>query len=186
MTTPPRRRGITFVEVLIAVAVIAFGILPLLVNLNNQNRQTAMSLRQVQAANHASNLLEALRSTGYQSLKLLPSAMVQVRNGENKWTPYSAGMNLALADIEDDGQGDRGVFGEFEARFFGEPPVMPPMEDLFTRYYYLYRQEGSPYVTIIVRVEWPATGRNDAGKRDIIPRAVELRSLVADPYRGGA
>jgi hypothetical protein len=42
-------------------------------------------------------------------------------------------------------------------------------------------------VTLIVRVEWFAGSVNKSGGGDgVSPRFVELRTVLADPFRGGA
>ncbi len=180
-----RRSGMSFIEVLMAIAVLSLGIIPLIYTLTGTAKKTKLTIYQVQATSHAANLLEALRSLGYPGLRAMPSAMVQPRGGTNQWVPFSASMNLEMEDIQDDGRGDMSVFEDWKTTFFGEPSVVPRLETQFTRYFYLYRTEDQPYVTLIVRVEWPARGTTASGSNTIINRKVELRSLVADPYRGG-
>lgn len=176
----------TFIEILMALAILTFGIIPLVHHLTGATRRTRISLRQVQGANHAANLMEALRSTGYQTLRNMPAVMVQLRGNENRWDTYG-GQELSLGDIQNDGLGDAAVFEDFKRRFFGDQPAVPEMESLFTRYFYLHRVEAQPYITIIVRVEWPTNVFNKAtGVREVKPRHVELRTVLADPFRGGS
>ena len=182
-----RRRGLSFIEVLMAIAVLTFGIIPMLVSIQRRTRLTRISLRQVQAANHASNLMEALRSLGYPGLRAMPTAKVQLRGNDGRWDTASDGMGLGLEGIIDDGLGDEAVFEDWRGRFFGEPPVVPPLESLFTRYFYLHREAEMPYITIVVRVEWPARVVDKrSGTASVSNRHVEVRTLVADPYRGGS
>lgn len=181
----------SFVEILIAIAVLTFGIIPIVHHIMSGARQTRISLRQVQAANHASNLMEALRSMGYLKLRAMPNAMVQLRGNENRWDKLSGGADIAEDRFaQDDGKGDESIFTEFQDLFFsgGGEPVVPNLESLFTRYYFLHRTDEDPYITIIVRVEWPAVPKHVQGGSGsgIAYRSVELRTLVADPYRGGA
>lgn len=193
MTRGPRRRGMTFMEILVALAVITFGIIPLLWAMTGATRQTRISLRQVQAANHASNLLEALRTTGFRSLVKMPATMVQLRGNDNQWQPYASGMDLQLAALQDGvplrgpKREDPAAFEEFQQTFFGSPALVPELERVFTRYFHLIKSEDGRYVTVIVRVEWPArlvSAKTGEVKRSVT-RHVELRTVLADPYRGG-
>lgn len=200
-----RRHGFTFAEILVALAVISFGILPLLWALHGGTRQTRISLRQVQAANHASNLIEAMRAFGFRKTQALPATKVQLRGNENKWQDYTSGMDLDLEELTEPpptssdpeagirlaGEappGDPALFAEFEDRFFGaDNPVVPPLEDNFTRYFHLVKSPGGQYVTVIVRVEWPARlVSRSTNATKVVKRHVELRTVLADPYRGGS
>ncbi len=203
------RRGFTFTEILIAIAVLTFGIIPLVWAIMGGTTQTRISLRQVQAANHASNLLEALRTFGFRNVMRLPSTMVQLRGSDNRWAAYNSSMGLELDLLTEPAVavptapgtgapsmpagptpatvGDPAAFAEFEGRYFKEPLVVPPLEDVFTRYYHLVRSADGQYVTVVVRVEWPVHQVNrSTGDSRTVPRSVELRTVLADPYRGGS
>jgi hypothetical protein len=169
-----------------AVAILTFGIIPVVHHILSATKMTKISLRQVQASNHASNLMEALRAMGYPKLRRMPATMVQLRGNDGRWDKYSSGMALGFPDIVEDPIGDPAIFESFKTKFFADPPIVPELEREFTRYYYLVRAEGQPYVTLIVRVEWfqgSLNNRTSGGK--LATRFVELRTVLADPFRGG-
>lgn len=182
------RRGFTFTEILVGLCVLTLGIIPVVHALMGGTRQTGISLRQVQAANHASNLMEALQAFGFRNVVRLPSTMVQQRGGENKWEVYQAGMELGFEGLAEsrDQAGDTVAFDEFQGRFFADPPVVPPLENVFTRYFHLIRDAERRYVTAIVRVEWTIRVPGTDGGQGSALRFVELRTVFADPYQGGS
>lgn len=186
--SPNLRRGLTFIEILMAVALLTFGIIPVVHHILSATKQTRISLYQVQASNHASNLMEALRSQGYPRLRRMPNCMVQLRGNGGKWDKYSSGMQLGFEGIEEDPYGDTAIFEEFRGKFFSDPPIVPELESLFTRYFYLHRTADLPYVTLIVRVEWLSSRvkSQSAGQGSPAKRFVELRTVLADPFRGGS
>lgn len=179
------RQGMTFMEILVVIAMLTFGIIPLLHSMFQSTRQTSLSLRQIQASNHAANLLEALRTMGFPALVRMPPLMVQRAGNENTWEIYRADMNLNVPNLEEElPEGDVSIFEEFRSKFFSDPAVVPPIEKVFTRYYRLIQDPAGKYCTIVVRLEWQ-TGNNQPDGTKAEPRFVELRTLLSNPYQGG-
>ncbi len=193
------RGGFTFTEILIAVIILVVGLLPLMWALVGGSRQTRITIKQVQAANHAANLLEALRTIPFKKLAAFPPCMVQTGR-DGKWHPPSevAGeVEPVLADIAESPPPPQAaeVFEEFVNDFFaGDVPMVPPMGRNFVRYFVLIKDDPvkPTYITVVVRVEWKVRDifrrgkeRGEGGTAGSNPekrRYVELRTVMADPY----
>ncbi len=182
-------QAFSFIEILIGVIILSVGLIPLLSALSGGTRQTAITLRQVQAANHASNLMEGLRATKFQDITLFPPCMVQLKGGDNTWRKPSEASEVELILPELANQpppsGSTGVFDAFRNDFFAKDnPIVPPLSSRFSRYFVILKDdEKTPkYITIIVRVEWDVKNRLKAKGGKMQHRHVELRTVIADPY----
>lgn len=192
--SPGRRRGFSFLEVLIGIVILSFGLVPLLWALMGGTQQTHVTLRQVQAANHAANLLEALRATPFQELAQFPPCMAQLAGGDNGWRPPGEATELRLVLAEDANKpappAAAEVFARFKDNFFGgESPIVPPLDPPFSRYFVILKDSPDTprYITLVARVEWEVKSRIDDGEDDEGPpkqkiRSVELRTVLSDPY----
>jgi type II secretory pathway pseudopilin PulG len=197
-----RRAAFTFVEILIGIIILIIGLVPLMLAYSMATKETRVSISQIQAINHAANLLEALRAFGANDFKKLthfPRSMEQRKGGDNKWVAYEpAGFDTmvvataaaggtpapALTGTERSEEDPTGVgaqenFAEFEKSFMStDKPVVAKLEDRFKRSFQLLGKEG--YVTIVVRVLWEEDDLAVSTKPQA--RMVELRTVVADPY----
>ena len=183
-----RKKGFSFLEVVMGVLIMTFGLIPLLWALIGGHNQVSITLRQVQASNHAANLLEALRATPFQDLALFPPSMIQIRGGDNKWRkPGEAReVEFILPEIVNSPvpSGATNVFDKFIESFFSKDvPIVPPLESNFRRYFIIMKdhEETPHYITVVVRVEWQKKDRL-AAKKKAYWRHVELRTVLADPY----
>jgi len=183
------RRGFNLIEILMGVAILSFGIIPLLWALHGGTIQTRLTLRQVQGSNHASNLLEALRATPYQDLARFPVCMTQIYGGDDLWRrsgdapdiEYIMPEVIAQPESPDAGQ----VFDKFRSAFFsGDFPIVPHLDSTFSRYFIILKdKEKTPaYITLIVRVEWKTKNALSTPGDKKKNRSVELRTVLADPY----
>lgn len=195
-------RGFTFVEILIGIIILIIGLVPLMLAYSMATKETRVSISQIQAINHAANLLEALRAFGATDFKKLthfPRKMEQRKGGDNKWVPFEpSGFDTLVAataaasgqatavlagtegvDEDSTGAAAQANFGEFEKAFTaGENPVVAKLGDRFRRSFQLLGKEG--YVTIVVRVTWLEEDLAVSTRQQ--ERMVELRTVVADPY----
>jgi len=184
------RRGFSFLEIIIGVCIMTFGLIPLLWALSGGTSQVGITLQQVQAANHASNLLEALRATPFQDLALFPPCMIQLKGGDNVWRAANEAGEVKLLFPEEATKpapsGASTVFDKFQSNFFAkDAAIVPPLESIFTRYFVILKDdEGTPrYLTVVVRVEWEKRNRlADKPEERKSIRSVELRTVLADPY----
>lgn len=188
-----RREGFSFAEILIAVTILAMGLIPIFLAYTVSTRETRVTISQVQAINHCSNMLEALRAWGTQDFKNLtdfPRDMQQIR-GSPTWQPFSgsiagesaagaAGTQVAAPDAS--AAPDGGSFAQFQKLYMeGEDPIIPKLEkdSKFTRIFELERSVPG-YVTIIVKTTWPSIDiSKDEAQEE---RSVDLRTTVADPF----
>lgn len=69
-----QRTAFSFLEVMIGVMIVSVGLIPLMWAVSGGTSQVGVTLRQVQASNHSSNLMEALRATPFQELAMFPPA----------------------------------------------------------------------------------------------------------------
>lgn len=107
------RTGFSFIEILIGVVILVVGLIPLMIAYTVSTRDSRVSMSQVQAINHATNLLEALRAFGQSEFKNLlhfPRAMEQRRGGANEWT-VSADLS-DMSDADEIGRRPLGFLGE--------------------------------------------------------------------------
>ena len=165
-----------------------FGLIPLLWALSSGHNQVGITLHQVQASNHAANLLEALRASPFQDLALFPPCMVQIRGGDNKWRRPSEASEVQVIFPEIASQqapsGSTNVFDKFLRNFFNDAAaIVPPLEKRFQRYFIVIKDNDKTprYITLIVRVEWEKKNRL-AGDGKKVWRQVELRTVLSDPY----
>lgn len=186
-----KRRAFSFVEVMIAIVILSCGLIPLLWNLLQATGHTKITVRQVQATNHAANLLEALRAVRFKDLVLFPPCRVQIEGGDNVWrapgeTPeVDFCMNEAY---KAPGQDAETAFGTFVADFCtGEKAIVPPLEPSFRRYFIILKDDDDKptYLTLVVRVEWMSLNPLGSEGEKRRHRSVELRTVVADPYSFG-
>lgn len=194
-----RRSGFTFVEILIGIIILVIGLVPLMLAYSMATKETRVSISQIQAINHAANLLEALRAFGAQDFKNLtyfPAAMEQRKGGDNVWVPLSGDETMLTATAaaagtpvpamagtnpgegDDRGSGEKN-FTTFKTTFMsGTAPVVAKLEERFKRSFQLLRKGG--YVTVVVRVAWEEEDLAASTKPQV--RVIELRTVVADPY----
>ena len=182
------KKGFSFIEIIIGVCIMTFGLIPLLWALSSGHNQVGITLHQVQASNHAANLLEALRATPFQDLALFPPSMVQIRGGDNRWRRPSEASDVKMIFSEIATQeapsGSTTVFDKFVRNFFSkDSPIVPPLSRRFQRYFIVIKDNDKTprYITLIVRVEWEKKNRLDgSGKK--VWRHTELRTVLSDPY----
>lgn len=199
MSGSTRRLGFSFIEILIGIVILIIGLIPLMLAYGMATKETRVSISQIQAINHAGNLLEALRAFGAQDFKNLtyfPASMEQRKGGDNVWVAVSGddALTTALgaaggtpvpalagttAGTGDDRQSGEKNFETFKTTFMsGDTPVVAKLEMRFKRQFQLLRKGG--YVTVIVRVVWEEEDLASSTKPQ--ERVIELRTVVADPY----
>jgi len=185
------KNAFSFIEVLIGIVIVSVGLIPLMSAISAGTSQVGITLRQVQAANHSANLLEALRATPFQDLTLFPSCMIQISGGDNKWRKPSEASDVTFPYPEVVNQppppGATNVFDKFVNNFFpkgeNDIAIVPNIGAVFRRYFIIIKddEETPSYITLIVRVEWEKKNRLSQTKKTL-PRHTELRTVISDPY----
>lgn len=205
MSPMPRHRtrscgavGFSFVEILLGLVILILGLIPLMLTYSASTKETRVSIQQIQAINHASNLMEALRAFGaadFRNLLEFPSAMEQRKGGENKWAEATepaaapAGRTPApgAAPAPPSGQGaaqGEANFQKFKEQFFSDnDPIVATLERQFRRVFRV-EQRARGLITVIVQVSWDETDPTATqGARE---RTIDLRTVIADPYDFGS
>jgi len=186
-----RVKAFSFIEVLIGIVIVSVGLIPLMSAIQGGTSQVGVTLRQVQAANHSANLLEALRATPFQDLTLFPPCMIQLIGGDNKWRKPSEATDVDFLYSEvatkPPPPGATNVFDKFVNNFFpkgeNDVAIVPNMGTSFRRYFLIVKddEETPSYITLIVRVEWIKKNRLSKGAKPMA-RHTELRTVISDPY----
>ena len=178
------RVGFSFIEILIGVSILATGLVPLVLAYTMSTRGTRVSINQVKAIQHTSNLLEAIRAYGiqdYKNIEGFPTGMTQ-RKGENKdWvaldTPLEDGDGVPPVNGDATGESWKKFLTDF---FDASEPIIPPLGRAFKRSFQIIRGIEPGYSTIIVRTSWDQVDiTSEEGVED---RNVELRTVVANPF----
>jgi prepilin-type N-terminal cleavage/methylation domain-containing protein len=187
-----RKDGFSFLEVLIGIVILSVGLIPLMWAVSGGTSQVGVTLRQVQAANHSANLLEALRATPFQDLSMFPPSMIQLTGGDNKWRKPSEATDVTFPYEDEVNKpappGATNVFDKFVNSFFPkndtDVSIVPPLERQFRRYFIILKDdETTPrYITLIVRVEWMKTDTLTQTDKKGFLRSTELRTVISDPY----
>jgi len=186
------KKAFSFLEVLIGVLILSVGLIPLMWAVSGGTNQVGITLRQVQAANHSANLLEALRATPFQDLTLFPPCMIQLIGGDNKWRKPSEATKVTFPYPDEVNQipppGATNVFDKFVNSFFprgeNDVAIVPPLEWQFRRYFIIIKDDPDTprYITLIVRVEWMKKNALKKTGKGGIKRKTELRTVISDPY----
>lgn len=191
--------GFSFLELFVGIVILFCGIIPILWVFSSSTQEAKLTVAQVQATNHAANLLEAVRAAGYDAVSQFPPVMVQLRGGTGVWkTPEdSAAIPWAGAPGGQPTEDQKRAFDSFRQAFFdGKNPIVPEMEDTFERYLVVKGGKvGDPdaaggstapddgMIGVIVRIEWADTKPVAEGAAERAPQHVELRTVLGDPYR---
>ena len=204
------RQGFSFIELFVGIVILMCGIIPIFWVLSGSNKAAKLTISQVQATTHATNLLEAVRAAGYDAVSRFPPAMVQLKGGTGVWKPVEDPSSLSSwvqLPAGSPNETAKKAFDSFRQAFFtAKDPIVPPMEEQFERYLAIRGGSGSStsemegtggvapaqddgMIGVVVRVEWTASATGDK-EGEQVPQAVELRTVLGDPYRflggGGA
>ncbi len=201
------RRGFNFIEICIAVTVMACCSIPLYFLMTMGSRGVVVSTREVAAVNHCSALMEILKGASYKQLVSL-SGGGQLMLGQRGWQVYDAGSekyvdvsgNSEYTEAMDgmsteslkpfewtvlEGQDSSGLVPWLQERQgatglegSGGEYDLPPLEAFFVRRIKIDCQ-GETYCFVAVQVDWPHESREQAGKGR--RRSVDVRTLVVQP-----
>jgi prepilin-type N-terminal cleavage/methylation domain-containing protein len=174
------RRGFSLIEVMLAITIITLGIFPVMYLLSSGTRGVKVSVREVQAVNHAVTLLELLKGIPFSTLNSFCDSG-ELEAAQEGWMIYDRNTEKMIASEDEKGVWD--VIGsepgkEFFRTYLGplgngtDGPVLSELE--------LYFYERSAIIicsdtgcTIKAKVMW----KSEQGQRD---RHVEFKSLVME------
>jgi hypothetical protein len=198
--TARSRQGFSFIELAVGIVILFCGIIPIFWVLSGSNKAAKLTISQVQATNHATNLLEAVRAAGYDAVSRFPPAMVQLKGGTGVWKPVDDPSTLSWVSLPSGSPNEtaKKAFDSFRQAFFdSKDPIVPPIEEQFERYLAVRGGKGSSsdmegpgeaaaqddgMIGVVVRIEWTASASGDK-EGELIPQSVELRTVLGDPYR---
>lgn len=209
---PPGRRrarpfagsgGFSFLELFIGIVILMAGVIPIFWVMSGTTKGAQLTVAQVQATNHASNLLEAIRAAGFDAVSQFPAVMVQPEGGTQGWRAPDESTPIGWTQVTaaPPSQEQKKAFESFRLAFFdAKDPIVPPMEQHFRRFLVVQgaksgndpdqmadpssgqpAQSGSDdgMIGVVVRVEW--SSRTTKGEEKA--NHVELRTVLGDPYR---
>lgn len=205
------RRGFSFLELIVGIVILMCGVVPLFWVMSGSTRGAKLTVQQVQATTHATNLMEVVRAAGYDLANRFPAISVQMKGGGSAWRHLDDGRPFKWAGPEDAAPTDdaKKAFDEFRQCFFdSKNPIVPPMEDYFERYLVIIDGSGSApppaasgpgapagggsgggsgKIGVVVRVEWTPNRPSATGeeKEKVGTQYVELRTVLGNPYRAG-
>ncbi|MBI3893689.1 MAG: hypothetical protein HY303_19390 [Candidatus Wallbacteria bacterium] len=198
------KRGFSFLELFIGIVILMAGVIPIFWVMSGTSKGAKLTVQQVQATNHASNLLEAIRAAGFDAVSQFPQVMVQMEGAAGAWKFPEEAAALNWTQIAQTAQTEeqKKAFESFRLAFFdGKDPIVPPMEDNYRRYLVVQGSKSAAQpsegmedpthaqhasaddgmIGVIVRVEW--TNRSGDKPEERVPQYVELRTVLGDPYR---
>ncbi len=193
-----RNQGFSFLELFIGIIILFAGIIPIFWVMSGSTQTARLTVSQVQATNHASNLIEAIRAVGFDAVSQFPPIMQQL--GKGKWGVPQSLDEVLFAPISSDAPTNDQLkaWDSFEKAFFAsDDPIVPPMEDYYIRYFAIRDSGGGApadpsaptgsvrrekTLTVIIRVEWTVRRSSNAGEVQK-KQHVELRTVLGDPYR---
>ena len=175
------KKGFSLIEVMVAVMIITLGVFPVYHLLSSGTRGVSVTVREVQAVNHAVSLLEIFKGLPFGVLNSFCDVSGEFQAVQEGWMIYD--RNTEKMKSSEDARGVWEVTGaepgaEFFRSYLGplgngtDGPVLSELE--------LYFKERSAQMvcseigcTIKIKVMW----ESEQGKRE---RQIEFKTLVVE------
>lgn len=180
------RRAFTLVEIMVAVLVVILGVIPVYYLLTSGTRGVRWSIRQVQAVNHCSAILELFKGMNYSDITAMTSG--DVFSAEQKgYMIYSQELEQW---VNGGASGNWEVNGSKQAKKFfdklnpaatPQDEILPPLEAYFTVRKVEVNCAGNNLCIVDCRVEWKRQ-EGSGGSHSLNFKTVVTNSLSAGEY----